>query len=176
MRDEAADEMEARARVARVLGVPVARFDTGTRNSIPDALIAFPEGPVPLEVVRDLREDVEKQQDALVRRGHSFASADGRAWLIGVDPTASIQTLHDRLPPILAALPSQDFGAGSAAVPAPMEALGVLNVWPFSNDGKIHLTTFGGVELVGAQPPVFELMGGGDAFSARGCSPQAPCS
>lgn len=120
-------ERLARQIVAEELGVAVDRHDDGTAPSQVDAIVRYPQGPVPLEVVADQDAHYEQQWAELKRRGPLLRTELSRSWAVFLNNRGRVRELRALLPRALATWPGLT-SPGDDSVPAELRRLGVVDV------------------------------------------------
>jgi hypothetical protein len=156
---EGLEECVARELVALELNVEVSRYDDGSADNQPDALIHFPTGPVPLEVVRDHDVAFNRFDNAARKIGWSvITSPDQPGWYVSLRHTADLRHVRAQLPALLQDLPVHWFQSESTPGDAVflqddreyalasylLERLGVVFLQPLPEKaGVIRLTAEG---------------------------------
>ena len=141
---ESPDEELARDIVAKVLGVPVKRFEDGTAPGQVDALIHYADREAPLEVVADHDPDYNGQQDAL-RRTKDRIEVSGlrKSWMVLLSRKAKINNVKRALPALLLAMqdnPPQRRRPFDE--PSQLDRLGITKAWPLDRSavsGRVWL-------------------------------------
>lgn len=153
-------ERWARQIVARDLGLPVDRYEDGTRNGMVDAVIRSPFGLVPLEVVQDVNVAEQQQSAALERYGRElFVPELDVGWYVTLDSRAKVRDVRRDLPALLRRIDELRAGRRSCAapgwemwgpdVPVPLQRIGVQFMAPLcEHPGHIVLNGagWGGLE------------------------------
>ncbi len=126
---EKPNERIARHLVARALGVPVSRYEDGTRDSQVDAMIHGASGMEALEIIADHEPSFNAQWTALERLNHRLeAPGLRRDWSVQLARTAKVKDIARYLPGLMLALQDEQVLSEPArrrAVPEELSRLGV---------------------------------------------------